>query len=122
MGIIRVFKESPEIIRLWEENMQEPWSDYDKATKFIQKNQKGEIIGGFAVYWDDSDGVAGHFISGWSARKNISSIMGVIKHLANQLGEIYIKTDKRQMKIVAGKLGDVVKKQGQFWYYIIKGD
>lgn len=121
MDIREVKIETPEIINLWESNMHEKWSDYDKATKFIQKDEKEKIIGGFAVYWDNSDGVEGNFISGWSARKNIHSVEAVIQHLANQLGEIFIKTNKRQMRIVANKLGEFVKKQGEFLYYIVRG-
>ena len=121
MDIIKVDFETPEIIALWEENMKENWDDYAQATKFIQKNPQGQIIGSFAVYWDDSDGVQGNFISGWSARKNLESVEAVIQHLANQLGEIYIKTNKRQMQIVANKLGELVKKQGEFLYYIVRG-
>jgi hypothetical protein len=121
MDIIKVDFETPEIIALWEENMKENWDDYAQATKFIQKNSQGQIIGSFAVYWDDSDGVQGNFISGWSARKNLESVEAVIQHLANQLGEIFIKTNKRQMQIVANKLGELVKKQGEFLYYIVRG-
>lgn len=121
MDIIKVDFETPEIIALWEENMKEKWSDYAQATKFIQKDAQGKIIGSFAVYWDDSDGVQGNFVSGWSARKNLESVEAVIQHLANQLGEIFIKTNKRQMQIVANKLGELVKKQGEFLYYIVRG-
>lgn len=112
---------SPEIIALWEQNMGEKWSDYEQATKFIQKNSQGQIIGCFAVYWDSSDGVEGNFISGWSSRKNLESIEYVINRLASDLGEIFIKTNKRQMRIVANKLGEFVKKQGEFLYYIVRG-
>lgn len=122
MNITRMFKETPEIVRLWEENMQEKWTDYDKATKFIQKDAQEKIIGAFAVYWDNSDGVTGNFVSGWSARKNVDSVIGVIQHLANQLGEIYIKTDKRQMKIIAAQIGEMVKKCDQFVYYKVRGN
>lgn len=121
MDIVEVNIETPEIITLWEENMHEKWSDYAQATKFIQKNPQGKIIGGFAVYWDNSDDVQGNFVSGWSARKNLGSVECVIQHLANQLGEVFIKTNKRQMQIVANKLGEFVKKQGEFLYYIVRG-
>jgi hypothetical protein len=120
MRIEKIISGTPDIQRLWEENMKEPWGDYDKATKFIQKTPEGKIIGGFAVYWDNSDGVLGNFISGWSSRKNLKSVIGVIQHLAKKLGEIYIKTDKRQMKIIAGRLGTLVKDTGLFCYYKIK--
>lgn len=121
MNIQRIEIATPEIIRLWEQNLGEPWHDYLNATKFVQYDDNGNIIGGFAVYWDESDGVAGHFVSGWSARKNIKSVIGVIQHLAGRLGEIYIKTDKRQMKIISEKIGKKVKNAGRFSYYIIKG-
>lgn len=122
MDIIKIDFETLEIISLWEENMKENWNDYKEATKFVQKDTQRKIIGGFAVYWDNSDGVEGNFISGWSARKNIHSVEAVIQHLANQLGEIFIKTNKRQMRIVANKLGKLVKKQGEFLYYIVRGN
>lgn len=121
MDISEVKIETPEIISLWEENMKENWNDYKEATRFIQKDSQGKIIGGFAVYYDESDGIYGNFISGWSARKNIHSVEAVIQHLANQLGEIFIKTNKRQMRIVANKLGEFVKKQDEFLYYIVRG-
>ena len=101
MNIQRIETATLEIIRLWEQNLGEPWQDYLNATKFVQYDDNSNIIAGFAVYWDESDGVAGHFVSGWSARKNLKSVIGVIQHLAGRLGEIYIKTDKRQMKIIS---------------------
>ena len=110
-----------EIIRLWEQNLGEPWQDYLNATKFVQYDDNGNIIAGFAVYWDESDGVVGHFVSGWSARKNLKSVIGVIQHLATRLGSVYIKTDKRQMKIISEKIGKKVKNAGRFVYYIIEG-
>lgn len=121
MDIAKVDFETPEIISLWEENMKENWNDYKEATKFVQKDTQGKIIGGFAVYWDNSDGIEGNFISGWSSRKNLESIEYVINRLASDLGEIFIKTNKRQMRIVANKLGEFVKKQGEFLYYIVRG-
>lgn len=121
MNIQRIEIATPDIIRLWEENLGESWHDYLNATKFVQYDDNGNIIAGFAVYWDESDGISGHFVSGWSARKNIKSVIGVIQHLANRLGEIYIKTDKRQMKIISEKIGKKVKNAGRFVYYIIEG-
>ena len=122
MIIQRVFKETPEIRRLWEDNMQEKWDEYDKATKFIQKNASGEIIGGFAIYHDNSDGVVGNFISGWSIRKNLESVEAVIQTAADAMGEIFIKTQKREMKWVAGRMGEVVQICGSFAYYKVKGN
>lgn len=110
------------MIRLWEENLGEPWHDYSNATKFVQYDKEGNIIAGFAVYWDDSDGIGGHFISGWSARKNTKSVLHVIKYLADKLGEIYIKTEKRHMKIISEKIGEKVKNAGRFAYYIVRGN
>ncbi len=121
MNIQCIETATPEIIRLWEQNLGEPWHDYLNATKFVQYDDNGNIIAGFAVYWDESDGVAGHFVSGWSARKNIKSVIGVIQHLATRLGGVYIKTDKRQMKIISEKIGKKVKNAGRFAYYIIEG-
>ena len=121
MNIFRLDFDTLEVINLWEQNMDEKWSDYQNATKFIQRDKDNNIIAGFAVYYDESDGVCGNFISGWSARKNLSSVEYVINHLANELGEIYIKTNKRQMRIIANKLGKLVKKSGDFLYYIVRG-
>jgi hypothetical protein len=121
MNIQRIETPTKEMVRLWEENLGEPWHDYTNATQFVQYDEDGKIIAGFAVYYDNSDGVAGNYISGWSARKNLKSVESVINYLAGRLGEIYIKTDKRQMKIISGRLGELVKKSGSFCYYIIKG-
>lgn len=106
---------------LWEQNLGEPWSVYDKASKYIQITERG-IIGGFAIYYDNSDGVAGNFISGWSARKNLRSVMYVLQQFADDFGEIYVKTDKRQMKIICEKIGKLVKNAGSFAYYIIRSN
>lgn len=120
MQIQRLVYDSDEARFLWEQNMKEPWSDYDLADKFVQKNEQGQIIGGFAVYYDESDGVCGNFISGWSVRKN-PSVLQVIQQVADLLGEVYIKTDKRQMKIFSYKIGKLVKNAGRFSYFIVKG-
>lgn len=124
MNIKRLFDDDvlePEAAALWISNMKEPWFDYEKATKFVQLDNEGRIIAGFAVYFDDSDGVQGNFISGWSVRKNFHSVVSVIQDLADMLGEIYIKTDKRHVKIFSKKMGKLVKNAGSFSYYIIKG-
>lgn len=113
---------TPQHISLWEQNLGELWSTYGKATKFAQYNDDGDINAEFAVYYDESDGVKGNFVSGWSARHNLDSVIHVIKYLANLLGEIYIKTEKRQVKIIGYKLGKLVKNTGRFSYFIIRGE
>lgn len=107
--------------KLWEQNLGESWSVYDKASRYVQITPQG-ITGGFAVYYDNSDGVAGNFISGWSARKNLWSVMYVLQQFADDFGEIYVKTDKRQMKIICEKIGKLVKNAGPFAYYIIRSN
>ena len=107
--------------KLWEQNLGESWSIYDKASRYVQITPQG-ITGGFAVYYDNSDGVAGNFISGWSARKNLRSVMYVLQQFADDFGEIYVKTDKRQMKIICEKIGKLVKNAGPFAYYIIRSN
>jgi hypothetical protein len=65
MQINRVSDLSPDILKarvLWEDNMREPWDNYALADKFVVVHD-GEIVGGFAVYWDESDGIAGHYCS-----------------------------------------------------------
>ena len=106
---------------LWEQNLGESWSVYDKASRYVQITPQG-ITGGFAVYYDNSDGVAGNFISGWSARKNLRSVMYVLQQFADDFGELYVKTDKRQMKIICEKIGKLVKNAGSFAYYIIRSN
>lgn len=122
MNIQRIETATPEIIRLWEQNLGEPWHDYLNATKFVQYDDNGNIIAGFAVYWDESDGVAGHFVSGWSDRKNIKSVIGVIQHLAGRLGVVFIKTNKRQLKIICEGLGRMIKSHDGYNYYKIEGN
>ena len=107
--------------KLWEQNLGESWSVYDKASRYVQITPQG-ITGGFAVYYDNSDGVAGNFISGWSSRKNLRSVMYVLQQFADDFGEIYVKTDKRQMKIICEKIGKLVKNAGSFAYYIIRSN
>lgn len=114
-------KLTPQAKALWEKKMGEPWEIYDKASRYVQIAPQG-ITGGFAVYYDNSDGVAGNFISGWSARKNLRSVMYVLQQFADDFGEIYVKTDKRQMKIICEKIGKLVKNAGSFAYYIIRSN
>lgn len=106
------------VVALWEDNMKEPWSDYELADKFVQIGENG-IESGFAVYYDESDGVCGNFVSGWSVRKN-PHVCEILQMLADKLGEIYIKTDKRQVKIISHKLGEMVKNTDRFVYFIIR--
>ena len=121
MKLIHLSGEITPIVKsLWEDNMQEPFSDYDLADKFIQLNDSGEIVGSFAVYYDESDDVCGNFVSGWSARKN-PHVMEILQMIADYLGEVYVKTDKRQMKIILHKIGKMVKNTDRFVYFIIKG-
>lgn len=117
----QVANPTAEMIQLWEEYMQEPFSDYAPATHFVQLDDNGKIIAGFCVYWDNDNGISGHFVSGWSDRKNVKSVIHVIKYLAGRLGEIRVKTDKRQMKILCEKIGTRIKTAGEFCYYIVKG-
>lgn len=106
---------------LWEERMEEKWETYAPATHFVQYDDFGNICAGFAVYWDNSDEVEGHYISGWSNRKNLHSVVDVIQHIADKLGSVFIKTDKRQMKIIGYQMGKLVKNAGRFSYFIIRG-
>jgi hypothetical protein len=46
--------------QLWEDNMHEPWSDYNGSDMFVVLDG-GDIVGGFAVYFDESDGIKGNF-------------------------------------------------------------
>ena len=105
---------------LWEENMHEPWSDYAAADKFIVVDG-GDIVGGFAVYQDDSDDIAGHFCSGWAARHRGVPTADILRHLADIVGEVYFKTDQRTAKILLGKIGELVKKTDSFSYYVVRG-
>lgn len=110
----------PEYVRLWEENMHEPWSDYDGADRFIVR-RGDDIVGGFAIYWDESDGVAGNFMSGWVARHSDVPVAKIIQRAADNAGELYFKTDKRAAKIILHKIGKLVKTEGEFGYFIVRG-
>lgn len=105
--------------RLWEENMHEPWADYLAADKFIVLD-RDEIVGGFAVYWDDSDGISGHYCSGWAKHGAHVPTGRILKQLAKTVGDVYFKTDKRAAKILLEKIGERVKTANGFGYYIIK--
>jgi hypothetical protein len=105
--------------RLWEENMHEPWADYAAADKFIVEDG-GDIVGGFAVYWDDSDGISGHYCSGWAKHGAHVPTERILKQLAKTVGDVYFKTDKRTAKILLERIGEKVKTANGFGYYIIK--
>lgn len=106
--------------RLWEENMHEPWADYLAADKFIVEDG-GEIVGGFAVYRDESDGISGLFCSGWAKHGAHVPTGRILKQLAKTVGDVYFKTDKRTAKILLERIGEKVKTANGFGYYIIKG-
>lgn len=113
---------NPDPIALWEENMHEPWADYLGADMFIVRDEKtGEIVGGFAVYHDDSDGVRGNYCSGWAKRGAHVPTGKIIKQLVANVGDVYFKTDKRTARILLEKIGEKVKTANGFGYYIVKG-
>lgn len=110
----------PTYIRLWEEHMLEPWLDYDGADRFIIRHGD-DIVGGFAIYWDESDGVAGNFMSGWVARHSKVPVAEIMQRAADNAGELYFKTDQRTAKIILHKIGKLIKNESGFGYYIIRG-
>lgn len=120
--------ESPnqEAVSLWELNMVgEKFSDYDGADMFLLYDTSSEpdkIVGGFAVYRDNSDGIDGIFCSGWAARHKKVPVAQVIKQIAKNYGDLYFKTDKRPAKILLEKIGKKVKITDRFVYYIVKDD
>lgn len=99
--------------------MREPWENYELADKFVVVHD-GEIVGGFAVYWDESDGIAGHYCSGWAKHGAHVPTARILKQLAENIGDVYFKTDKRTAKILLEKIGERVKNVGRFGYFIIK--
>lgn len=106
---------------LWEANMREPWSDYTAADKFIVVDG-ADIVGGFAIYWDESDDVAGHFMSGWAARHRGVPVADIINRAVENVGDLFFKTDQRTAKILLEKIGKKVKKTDRFVYYVIRGN
>ena len=106
--------------RLWEENMHEPWADYHGSDMFVILD-KGDIVGGFAVYQDESDGIAGVFCSGWAARHRKVPTDKIIQQIALNVGDLYFKTDQRTAKILLEKIGEKVKTTDRFVYYIVRG-
>lgn len=106
---------------LWEENMHESWADYNGSDMFVAIDG-GEIVCGFAVYRDTSDGISGLFCSGWAGRHKNVPCGRILRLLADSVGDVYLKTDKRTAKILLEKVGERVKNAGRFGYYIIKGN
>lgn len=104
---------------LWEENMGEPWADYDGADMFVVVHFD-EVVGGFAVYRDESDDITGIFCSGWAGRHKKVPVADIIKQIASNVGDLYFKTDKRAAKILLEKIGKKVKTTDRFVYYIVK--
>ena len=109
----------PSAIKLWEENMHEFWSDYDGADMFVVIDQN-EIVGGFSVYQDESDGIDGVFCSGWAGRHKNVPVAKIIQQIAKNYGDLYFKTDKRTAKLLLEKIGEKVKTTDRFVYYIVK--
>lgn len=105
--------------QLWEENMHEPWVNYDKADMFVVLD-KEDIVGGFAVYVEKADGICGVFCSGWAARHRRVPTGRIIKQIAKNYGDLYFKTDQRTAKILLEKVGKKVKTTDRFVYYIVK--
>lgn len=120
MQIEKVEAPFVEAIDLWEENMHEPWSDYDGADMFVVLD-KGDIVGGFAVYQDESDDIAGVFCSGWAGRHKKVPTDKIIQQIASNVGDLYFKTDQRTAKILLEKIGEKVKITDRFVYYIVRG-
>ena len=108
--------------RLWEENMHEPWADYKGADMFVVRTDNtDDIVGGFAVYHDESDGIVGNFCSGWAQHGAKVPTDRIIKQIAMNTGDLYFKTDQRTAKILLEKIGKKVKFTDRFVYYIVKG-
>lgn len=122
MQIFRLLEPSetvPYAKRLWEENMHEPWADYLAADKFVVEDG-GDIVGGFAVYRDDGDGISGLFCSGWAKHHAHVPTDRIIKQIVSNVGPVYFKTDQRTAKILLEKIGKRVKNVGRFGYFIVK--
>ena len=99
--------------------MHEPWSDYDGADMFVVVHFD-EVVGGFAVYRDESDDITGIFCSGWAGRHKKVPVADIIKQIASNVGDLYFKTAKRAAKILLEKIGKKVKTTDRFVYYIVK--
>lgn len=112
----------PDPIALWEENMREPWADYKNADMFVViDDTTGDIVGGFAVYHDKSDGIEGIYCSGWAGRHKKVPCDRIIKQIVANVGDVYFKTDQRAAKFLLEKIGEKVKTTDRFVYYIVKG-
>ena len=123
MKIHQIFSLTPTgqaiAVQLWEENMKEPWSDYNGSDMFVVVDNE-EIVAGFAVYADKSDGICGVFCSGWAGRHKKVPTVKIIKQIAKNYGDLYFKTDQRTAKILLEKIGEKVKTTDRFVYYIVK--
>lgn len=106
---------------LWEENMVEPWSSYNGADMFVVESN-GLIVGGFAVYRDESDGVSGMFCSGWTARHSGVPSDRILRKLVDNVGDVYFKTARRTAKFLLEKIAKKVKTTDRFVYYVIRGN
>lgn len=106
---------------LWEENMVESWSSYNGADMFVVEDN-GNIIGGFAVYHDKSDGIEGLFCSGWTARHSRVPSDRILQKLVDNVGDVYFKTAKRPAKFLLEKIAKKVKTTDRFGYYVIRGN
>ena len=104
---------------LWEENMREPWINYENTDMFVVLDQDN-IVGGFSVYVDKVDDICGTFCSGWAGRHRGVPTDRIIKQIAKNYGDLYFKTDKRTAKILLEKIGKKVKTTDRFVYYIVK--
>lgn len=112
---------NPDPIFLWAENMHEPWDAYNGADRFVVRDEtSGDILGGFAVYNDESDGIRGLFCSGWAKHGAHVPTDRILKQLVKNVGPVYFKTNKRTAKILLEKIGERVKNTERFVYYIIK--
>lgn len=120
MYIVAVHND-PEFKDLWEQNMQEPWESYGDVDMFavIDGNL---IIGGFAVYDDESDGIKGTFCSGWTRRHTKVPVEAILQQLVRNVGDVYFKTRRRAAKILLEKIAEKVKNTERFGYYIIRGN
>lgn len=113
--------DNPTAVALWEQNMREPWADYKGADMFVVRtDDTGDIVGGFAVYHDESDGVVGNFCSGWAQHGAKVPTDRIIKQIAMNTGDLYFKTDQRTAKILLEKIGEKVKTTDRFVYYIVR--
>lgn len=113
--------DNPTAVALWEQNMRESWADYKGADMFVVRTDNtGDIVGGFAVYHDESDGVVGNFCSGWAQHGAKVPTDRIIKQIAMNTGDLYFKTDQRTAKILLEKIGKKVKTTDRFVYYIVR--